>query len=177
MHRSGRRGGIVVVPMFLRWLEDRPNRVPFFPEESSGSSGIGDHHPLGHAKASWVDRSLAAGDVDGAVVRTLFLKIWPGVALTKDTSDSLRGKRAAPDLRLPLVCYAGITLFRFDGVEVDPATYTRDDLLRDVRVLPALEPLVAAVERLPLDKAREELGAIFTARSGGSRLKDRGSET
>lgn len=55
-----------------------------------------------------------------------------------------------------IVTYAGVQLRRFDGVQIDAATYSLSDLINDLRKVAPLLPLIERLTDLRLPEAEVE---------------------
>lgn len=55
-----------------------------------------------------------------------------------------------------IVTYAGVQLRRFDGVQIDAATYSLSDLINDLRKVAPLLPLIEHLTDLRLPEAEVE---------------------
>lgn len=126
--------------------------------------------PVAQAK-SLVLMALEAGDVEQARKRLVYCWLIPTVNCTNITHRTLPGRcenfdrpldRYSPrheklqDLATHEFQGTPMTLRRFDGAIVDPETYSRTQLLEDLRTIDQLRPIVDGLEGLNFPTLQEE---------------------
>ncbi len=155
-------GDLIRAQHHLPWHTKR--RKQFFVEEREGQQLILNQreHALPVSQVnSLVLMAVEQGDMEMARKRFTFAWLIPTVLCSVETHRSL--PTACADFDLPYQRYQGIEglrLIRFDGAKIDPARYSKDDLLSDLAAIQPLRPIVDGLVGLTLPTAEEE--AKFT---------------
>lgn len=165
-------GDLVRDQYLLPWT--RKKAPQFFTEERAGQQialkDVEHGFPVAQVK-SLVLMALEAGDVEQARKRLVYCWLIPTVHCTNITHRALPGR--CEDFDRPLDRYSkrhqklqeladgefqsvAMTLRRFDGALVDPDTYSRAQLLDDLRTIDQLSPIVDGLEGLTFPDPEEE---------------------
>lgn len=116
--------------------------------------------PVSQVK-SVVLMAVAEGDMPLAKKRLTFAWLVPTVLCSSETHRSLTAR--CDDFERRYLRYAGIeglSLVSMDGQVIDPATYTREQLLDDLSAIPVLKAITVILKDVSFPKASEE--AIYT---------------
>lgn len=104
-------------------------------------------HPIPVSQIkSMVLMAIEAGNFELARKRLVFCWLVPTVLCTKKTHTSLPSR--CKDLSLPYLRYAievdgiPVELVRIDGTAIDPTSYSTQDLLEDMKAIPARGALI-----------------------------------
>lgn len=146
----------------------------FFTEERAGQTielkDVEHGFPVAQVK-SLVLMALEAGDVEQARKRLVYCWLIPTVNCTNITHRALPGR--CENFDRPLDRYSSrhaklqdlaarqfqgtpMTLRRFDGALIDPDTYSRAQLLDDLRTIEQLRPIVDGLDGLDFPTLQEE---------------------
>ena len=153
-------GDLIRMQHLLPWHDKK--RPQFF-REKRGSEALllkdREHaFPVSQVK-SLVLMAMQDNDVEQARKRLIYFWLVPTVLCTSETHKRL--PKRCSDFRYPYLRYAsveGLRLERFDGAEVDPATYDAYQLLDELQLIDQLKPIVSALDglTLPTPEAEEE---------------------
>ncbi|CAM3225253.1 hypothetical protein [Sphingomonas zeae] len=156
----------------LPWT--RKSQPQFFVEERAGLEpalkDVEHGFPVAQVQ-SLVLMALEAGDVEQARKRLVYCWLIPTVHCTNITHRALPGR--CEDFDRPLDRYSkrhqklqeladgefqgvAMTLRRYDGAPIDPDTYSRAQLLDDLRTIDQLRPIVDGLEGLTFPDPEEE---------------------
>ncbi len=138
---------------FIGGPSRRPH-VAFFREEGAEpAQSLQETGPFKDRGASKVVlQYFAEGDLPSAAAALTVLKLWPAVVVSHQQRERLRERSEPPQLARPLAFFHDVPIVRFDGERLDPLTYSRDDLLRDLTAVPGMEGILRSpLVQPPLD--------------------------
>lgn len=152
-------GDLIRMQHVLPWHTKK--RPQFFKEKQVDLSGeLGDREhafPVSQVK-SLVLMAIVEGDFDQAYKRLIYCWLIPTVLCTNATHRKLPAR--CDDFRYPYKRYASIgrlNLWRFDGVEINPAHYDVVQLLNDLSAVEQLRSTIIKLNGLILPLAQAEL--------------------
>lgn len=155
-------GDLIRAQHLLPWTSKA--RPQFFSEWRGGRSldlKEREHaFPVSQVK-SLVLMALRDGDAEQARKRLVYCWLIPTVLCSRDTHRAL--PRRCENFDHPYDRYSSrhagledLVLLRFDGAHLDPGSYTRMQLLEDLRAIEALRPIVEGLEGLTFPAPEEE---------------------